>query len=237
MLTPIGNPQNMFLFSATQLTALEILKTTGPFALIAAFLMYRRVSTRLPHTPIVTQEFKPLSAQSKRNIALYLGALLVALLAIGNVLPLYPTAGVLFILTYLIYPHTHRHVDYGLLLTLCAFFVIAGNAVRMDWLAAYIVPLLTRLPFTTALVLSQFISDVPTAILLEPFGAPPRSLLLGVNLGAWGSPVASLASLIVFRLYKREKETYPPAFWPNFIRCNARFFFPGLLLALLLGYR
>lgn len=237
MLTPIGNPQNMFLFSATQLTAMEILKTTGPFALLAAFLMYRRVSARLPHTPIVIQEFKPLSAQSKRNIALYLGALLIALLAIGNVLPLYPTAGVLFILTYLIYPHTHRHVDYGLLLTLCAFFVIAGNAVRMDGLAAYIVPLLTRLPFTTALVLSQCISDVPTAILLEPFGAPPRSLLLGVNLGAWGSPVASLASLIVFRLYKREKETYPPAFWPNFIRCNARFFFPGLLLALLLGYR
>lgn len=122
MLTPIGNPQNMFLFSATQLTALEIVKTTGPFALLAALLMYRRVSTHLPHTPITIQEFKPLSAQSKRNIALYLGALFVALLAIGNVLPLYPTAGVLFILTYLIYPHTHRHVDYGLLLTLCAFF-------------------------------------------------------------------------------------------------------------------
>lgn len=90
-----------------------------------------------------------------------------------------------------------------LLLTFVAFFVFSGNLARLDFADALLRKMLEGREYITSLLTSQVISNVPAALLLSGFTRQSHALLLGVNVGGLGTPVASLASLISLKLYSR----------------------------------
>ena len=96
-------------------------------------------------------------------------------------------------------------VDYGLLFTFVCFFIFAGNLARLPAVDALLRRLLRGREYPTALLASQVVSNVPAALLLSGFTDNARELLLGVDVGGLGTPIASLASLISLKLYSRSE--------------------------------
>ena len=117
--------------------------------------------------------------------------------------------------------------DFMLLLTFVAFFVFAGNLARLEAVEALLRKLLAGREYWAALLASQVVSNVPAALLLSGFTDDARELLLGVDIGGLGTPVASLASLISLKLYSRSPDAKPGKFLLVFTLVNL------LLLALL----
>ena len=119
--------------------------------------------------------------------------------------------------------------DFMLLLTFVAFFVFSGNLARMEGLSSLLRNLLDGHTYLTALLTSQIISNVPAALLLSGFASDAHSLLLGVDIGGLGTPIASLASLISLKLYAHSEHASTGKFLALFSLVNFG------LLALLLG--
>lgn len=92
-------------------------------------------------------------------------------------------------------------VDWPLLLTFVFFFIFAGNMSRIGIVRQFLSGLLERNTLVFSVLSCQFISNVPSAILLSQFTENYADLLVGVNIGGVGTLIASLASLITFREY------------------------------------
>ena len=117
-----------------------------------------------------------------------------------------------------------------LLLTFAAFFIFAGNLARVDSVDRLLRAILAGREYLTALLASQVISNVPAALLLADFTDQVRPLLLGVNIGGLGTPVASLASLISLKLYSHSEHARTGRYLAEFSVVNLSLL---LLLSLL----
>lgn len=98
-------------------------------------------------------------------------------------------------------------LDYALLFTFVCFFVISGNLGRIEQICLFLQNLLNKSTLLTAIGASQFISNVPSAVLLSNFTNHWQDLLAGVNIGGLGTPIASLASLITLQFYMRSNDS------------------------------
>ena len=107
-----------------------------------------------------------------------------------------------------------------LLLTFTAFFVFSGNLARIDAVDALLRRLLTGREFLVSLLTSQVISNVPAALLLSGFTDHAKALLLGVNIGGLGTPIASLASLISLKLYSHSDHAHTGRYLAAFTTVN-----------------
>ena len=204
MLTPIGNPQNLFLYTAYQLdfgffvsvTALPVL-ATGLLLFLGVFL--------LPVREIRIRRMESVSLPKGRT-ALYAILFLACLLSVFHLLPYWALTG--FVLLALLASDRTLllKVDYALLTTFLCFFIFSGNLSRLPGLKDFLKPLLASHPVLAPVLASQIISNVPAALLLSPFTNQARGLLLGVNLGGLGTLIASLASVISFQFYSREPD-------------------------------
>lgn len=202
MATPVGNPQNLFLYAAFHLTPARFFSAILPYAgasllaLTAAALCTRggAVEVRFP---------QPARIQSPRLLGLLCVLFVLCLLSVFRVLP-YGALTAVVALSLLIARRTLlAKVDYSLLLTFVCFFVFAGNLGQLSALRDALAGLMERSALLTSALASQIISNVPAAVLLAGFTDDWRGLLLGTDLGGLGTPIASLASLISLRLYLR----------------------------------
>ena len=218
MLTPVGNPQNLYLYSFFELSIRDFLLTTLPvwllsLALILAFcisLSGSGFSAVLEDGPAIR----------RGALWLYLALFAVCLLTVLRVLP-WPGMLLIVIAAVLIFDRpTLREADFMLLLTFVAFFVFAGNLARIDAVDSLLRRLLSGREYLTALLTSQVISNVPAALLLSGFTDDAKALLLGANIGGLGTPIASLASLISLKLYSRSEDARPGKFLLEFTVVN-----------------
>lgn len=113
-----------------------------------------------------------------------------------------------------------RSIDYGLLLTFVCFFIFVGNINQLEVVKTAASALIAGREYGLSIVLSQIISNVPTALLLSPFTDDYRALIAGMNVGGLGTPVASLASLIAMRLYMKSSEAKAGRFLLVFFAVN-----------------
>jgi Na+/H+ antiporter NhaD/arsenite permease-like protein len=201
MLTPFGNPQNLYLFAKFEIPAGEFLRVMsipflGAAALIAVFCL---LVPPLPISLHTESEYRP----GRLRVALYLALFALAILLVFRVIP-WPV-GVIVIAAALYFTcrRALAAVDWGLLLTFFFFFIFAGNASRIPAVSELISGLLSKNCLLVSLLSCQVISNVPSAILLSRFTGDWQALLYGVNIGGTGTLVASLASLITFRTYLR----------------------------------
>lgn len=211
MTTPIGNPQNLYLYSHYQLNPEDFFSamlplTVGAAGMLAAFLLVFKPR------PLSIPEFTPHPPLDRNRLTVYLCLFLLALGAVVKVIPVWAlTILVLQLLLCIDRPALGR-VDYSLLLTFLGFFLFVGNLGRLPAFHDFFQAILSHHEVTCSVVVSQVISNVPAALLLSGFTQDGRALLVGTNLGGLGTLIASMASLIsykyVVRACPRQKGRY-----------------------------
>ena len=208
LVTPIGNPQNLYLYTAQAIPTAAFFAVTVPIALTGCAVLIP-LTHRLPTAPLSPQRGIDVRiTHPKRAIAC--GILFgLCLLSVFRLLPgLWLFAAVTG--TALVgFPKILRKVDCGLLGTFVGFFVFSYNIGCWPPLEETLSALCDQAPMATAILTSQVLSNVPAAILLSPFTDNWAHLLLGVDIGGFGTPIASLASLIALNLWFREPESRP----------------------------
>lgn len=200
MLTPFGNPQNLYLYSYFNIPTGEFCGIMLPPFLVAVFLL---VVATLPVKPIkFSIEEKFGEKLNRKKAILYIVLFIVSILIVFRIIPFVIGLVVVPIILFFADRDSLKMVDYGLLGTFFFFFIFAGNLARLDSVNALISSLLEKDTLLVSVLSCQFISNVPSAILLSRFTGDYASLLLGVNIGGTGTLVASLASLITFSEFR-----------------------------------
>ena len=215
MVTPIGNPQNLYLYTSGRLTALDFLTLLAPYAAVALALLLA-LCLLLP----------------KERVAVDTSAR--APLAIAKVLPAWALAAAVFLGTLALDRGTIRQVDYTLLATFVCFFVFVASVKACEPVRAWLEAMMARSPMAVALLTSQVISNVPACLLLSPFTQDAKALALGVDLGGLGTLIASLASLISFRLYGAGEGAQKGRYFAVFTGVNVLFLAVMLFLTAIL---
>ena len=199
MLTPFGNPQNLYIYTKFNIPTLEFMGIMVlPFLL--AIVMFTVCCLFIPKESLeLTGEVERVS--SKKKAIFYLVLFTFAILTVFRVVPYYICLPVTFLAVFFTDKDALRKVDYPLLLTFVCFFLLAGNVSRIGAVNEFFSMLLEKNTLLTAVGSCQVISNVPSAILLSEFTTNYKELLLGVNIGGVGTLISSLASLITFREY------------------------------------
>lgn len=199
MLTPFGNPQNLYLYSKFGIPTGEFMKImTLPFVL-SVILITLCCLVFVKSEPVEIEETG--SCLNKKRTGIYLVLFVIAVLIVFRGIPYY--IGLVIIPAALMFldKKALKMVDYPLLLTFVFFFIFSGNMARIGIVREFLEMLMEKSTLIFSILSCQVISNVPSAILLSQFTENYADLLLGVNIGGAGTLVASLASLITFREY------------------------------------
>ncbi len=228
MATPIGNPQNLYLYSAFELDAPSFLWAVLPYAglsllgltLLAVFPQRAAPAVgAIPAAPRPEEDAKPLFPA----LVPFLVLLFLCLLVVFRVLPYGPVLVCVAVAVFLVNRKLYRSVDYFLLLTFLCFFIFIGNLKRIPAVDELLTQLVSGRELWAGILTSQVISNVPAAILLADFSREIPALLTGVNLGGLGTLIASLASLISFQLFARAFPQKKGAYFRTFTLYNVGF--------------
>ena len=216
MLTPVGNPQNLYLYSISKMSLMQFLEIMAPLSgislvvIVILCLLQKQESVEIRQDWQIGQNRKE---QSGRNTGLENGILAVlfacSLLSVFRILPwqillaltLLVCVGISLLCKEVYLP---LRADFGLMLTFVAFFVFIGNMGRMEAVRELLVKVLQGRELLLSFTCSQVISNVPAAILLSGFTDQYEALLQGVNIGGLGTLIASLASLISYKFFAAE---------------------------------
>ena len=226
MLTPFGNPQNLYLYSYFSIPTGEFMRIMLPTFLLSV-LMITVCCLFFPKTPISLTEPDMGRLPIGRTV-LYLCLFALSIVCVFRVIPY--QVGLVLIPAVLLFADRRalRSVDYPLLLTFVCFFIFAGNMARIPEVSALLSSLMQVDTLTVSALSCQFISNVPSAILLSHFTSDYPRLLIGVNIGGAGTLIASLASLITFREYTAHNRGKVGYYIARFSAYN--FSFLGILL-------
>ena len=200
MLTPFGNPQNLYLYSHFNIPNAEFVTIMAPPFALATVMIIAACLVFVPKTTITVADHDQKELPRGRT-ALYLALFALSIAIVFRTIPY--VVGLVAIPAVLLFADRKalRQVDYPLLFTFVSFFIFSGNMARIDVVREFFSGLLERSVLIFSTLSCQVISNVPSAILLSQFTDNYRELLLGVNIGGAGTLIASLASLITFREY------------------------------------
>lgn len=210
MLTPIGNPQNLYLYSLSGMSFAEFVKEMLPltvlsFVLVWGVTLLRGQKSRKEQIVPISTENRQYPMQKKKLCLLTV----LFLLAMGTVIRVVPY-GITLLIVLAVGAISFRslfpRVDYFLLGTFAGFFVFVGNIQRIPVVRELIEHLIEGREFVLSIICSQVMSNVPATMLLSGFTSEYQKLLWGVNTGGLGTLIASLASLISYKLYAAKKE-------------------------------
>lgn len=233
MLTPIGNPQNLYLYSAFSLSIgtfllymLPLTVLSGLLLCLSALLLKKESLGALSGKstpPEDTAPPCPQSAPQPGKLAAWLFLFLICLLCVVRILPWPVMLAIIIISVCFLNRSLFGRIDYFLLLTFVCFFVFIGNMEKIPVIADFLRSFIQNRELLLGVLFSQVISNVPAAILLSGFTDAARPLLYGVNIGGLGTLIASLASVISYRLYGTEKGAAKGAYLKTFTLYNLVF--------------
>ena len=223
MLTPFGNPQNLYLYSKFNIPTLEFMGIMAvPFVLAIALITLCCIIFVKPE-PL---EFKgEVKALPKKKTAIYLLLFALSIAIVFRGIPYW--IGLIVIPAVLMFMDRDalKKVDYPLLLTFVFFFIFAGNMARIDIVRDVLSTLCNKSTLLFSVLSCQCISNVPSAVLLSQFTDNYADLLVGVNIGGTGTLIASLASLITYREYTKHNPKDSDRYMKLFSAFNFGFLF------------
>lgn len=233
MLTPMGNPQNLYLYSLFGLSVGEFLSIMLLPAVVSLALL-TAASLAVKSEPIAPAEQGgvPLSAKSAVP---WLLLFVLCLLTVVHVLHFALVLAVVVAVTFILDKELLKKADYGLLLTFIFFFIFIGNMKSIPAVSDTLSALVAGREMTAGILLSQIISNVPAAMLLSGFSNAYAPLLIGVNLGGLGTIIASMASLISYKLYAALPDAKAGKYMGVFTVVNAAFLAILWLLMAVIG--
>ena len=226
MLTPFGNPQNLYLYSKFDIPDGEFVLIMLPLFLISILLITVCCIVFVKPEPI---EFADVDTRLPRaRVLIYLVLFLISILCVFRVIPYQASLVIVALFILLLDWRALLKVDYGLLFTFVFFFIFSGNMARIEPVRELFSALLQRSTLMISALSCQFMSNVPTAILMSQFTDNYKELLMGVNIGGCGTIISSLASLITFREYTAHNKGRALKYLLAFSAFN--FAFLGILL-------
>ncbi len=233
MLTPIGNPQNLYLFGLTGMPITTFLLTMLPYTLAAAvllgaatFFLPEKKGTLSANKDVLTAE-RP---GKPRQIAIYCVLFVIALLTVLRLIPWFVTALIILAVVLVMDQKIIGRADYILLLTFIGFFIFTGNIARIEAVSDFLKSVVEGHEFAVSVIASQFISNVPATLMLSGFTSNYTALLTGVNVGGLGTLIASMASLISYKAYTLEYKENQGKYYAVFTLMNV--FFLAILVLL-----
>jgi len=226
MLTPPGNPQNIHLFSYYNMSLGQFLSATAPVCLASLVILVIMLQGLKKGDVVVNFGEHP--GLDKRLFAVSAALFALSLLVVLRVMAWYVLLPVFVIVMFIFDRKLLLKADFMLLLTFVCFFIFVGNMGRIEAVRSTLSSLVQGRELIVGALCSQVISNVPAAVLLSGFTENGRELLLGVNIGGLGTPVASLASLISLKLFSRVEGANTGRFMGAFLIVNF-----GLLAVLL----
>lgn len=208
MLTPVGNPQNLYLYSFYQIPTLEFFRITLIIVGIS-FLLLTLLCLAIKKETINVSFQNKVQIQKKNYFVIYIILFLFCLACVFRLIPYPIVLGVVSITVFFTNKHLFKEIDYGLLFTFICFFIFVGNLGSIDIVKTSIATFIEHKELLSSLLLSQVISNVPAAVLLSSFTDNYQALLLGTNIGGLGTLIASLASLISYKYYVKSPNAKP----------------------------
>lgn len=225
MLTPIGNPQNLYLYNLSGMSVGEFIKVMLPYTAISGLLLAivifvlgarkqpLAVGGQKKEASGENEEEKEVSGEPggdktasmeagkrKKNLV-YLVLFILSLLVVGRVIPYYWVLMLVLAVVFFMDRSVLYGVDYCLLLTFVSFFIFTGNMGNLPAVRDTLQNLVAGRELGIGILASQIVSNVPATLLLSGFTTDYKQLLLGVNIGGLGTLIASMASLISYKIY------------------------------------
>lgn len=225
MLTPIGNPQNLYLYGKAGLSLGAFVALMLPYTLLAlALLAVGCLALGQGCPPVPKGEEAPERPPIPAGLLwLYLALFALSLLAVGRILPWQGVLAVTALAVLLVDRRVLGRVDYALLLTFVGFFIFIGNLGQLPAFRDFLRGIIAGRETFTAIVASQVISNVPAALLLSGFTENIPALIIGVNLGGLGTLIASMASLISYKQIAKDPGVPKGRYIARFTAANLGF--------------
>lgn len=199
MLTPMGNPQNLYLYGQSGMTLMEFIAVTLPFTAVAALCLILSVFI-CKNSKINMKISKPVLAENyKKLLPVYTVLFILCILCVAKLIPAIAVAAVVLTVVLTVDRSSLKIVDYSLLGTFIGFFIFIGNMSRISWFRDFLEGIIDGHEIIVTELSSQIISNVPSALLLSGFTTDYTGLIIGSNIGGLGTMIASMASLISYR--------------------------------------
>lgn len=255
MMTPIGNPQNLYLYGKAGMGFSEFILLMLPYTLTSLVLLLISIfavcrndikkdkKAEAKEKAVVSQGFFSLtltelfaksSTKYHAKLIMYLMLFIVALLTVLGFLPYPIMLFITFVLVLLVDRRTLLKVDYSLLVTFVGFFVFIGNMGRIPAISEFMGKIVSGNEVATAIISSQVISNVPAALMLSGFSDNYRALIIGTDLGGLGTLIASMASLISYKMVAKEKDVNTGKYFGFFTAMNIAYLFVLVIVHLII---
>ena len=218
MATPVGNPQNLYLYAFYELGICDFFALVLPLTAVSLVALTAAALPVLPKS-IETPHMEDADMDGKK-LCFFSVLFVICLLTVFHVIHYLIMTVVVLAAIAAVDRKLLKKLDVALLATFVCFFIVSGNLGRVDAVRDFLQGLLGKNALLTAVGTSQIISNVPAAVLLSGFTDNWQALLTGVNIGGLGTPVASLASLITLKLYMRHPGTNAGKFLAVFTAAN-----------------
>lgn len=208
MLTPVGNPQNLYLYSFYNMQFAEFFKITIPIT-IAGLLIILLFSVIGKNENINVRFNGDETITNNKLLILYLFLFVLCLGTVFHFIDYKVTFLIVSTAVFLTDKSLFKNIDYGLLATFVCFFIFVGNLGNIQSVNIFISNIIEDKELIISVLLSQIFSNVPTSVLLSNFSGNYKALVIGTNIGGLGTLIASLASLISFKLYIKTNDCKP----------------------------
>jgi Na+/H+ antiporter NhaD/arsenite permease-like protein len=212
--TPMGNPQNLFIYSFYNLSPMDFFKITAPVIILSVIFLSSIILKDKKMK--LSLELEDVVIDNKRDTIYFSILFAIILLSVFHVVDYKFTFMLTLIVVAILNKNLFKQVDYSLLITFIGFFIFIGNISTMEVVRNFMSGILNspQSTFMCSIFSSQFISNVPATMLLSGFTGHFKELLLGVNIGGMGTLIASLASVISYKIYTSEfgNESYMKSF-------------------------
>ena len=200
MATPVGNPQNLYLYAFYNIGITDFFSVTLPLTAVSLVALTIAAIFLLP-SKMPERNMDSAAISSVKELLVYFALFALSLLTVFRVIPYPVTTAITVGALLLVNRKLLREIDYMLLLTFVCFFTVSENLGRIEAVRSFLQQFLHWNTLLAAVGTSQVISNVPAAIVLSGFTDQWRAMLAGVNIGGLGTPIASLASLITLKFY------------------------------------
>ena len=232
MLTPFGNPQNLYLFSESGMGAGDFFKATIPYVAFSAVLLLVCCLMGKKQTDTCSGDLGEI--EIKKGKAAIFGVLfLVCIATVFGVLPYYVTLAIVLLMALILDKSLYKKVDYSLILTFVGFFIFIGNMGEIEAVSNFLSKVVSGREIMVSILSSQIISNVPAALLLSSFTDRYDLLLVGLNIGGLGTLIASMANLISYKIYVKEYANEKGKYLGKFTLACVAFLIPLWLMAAL----
>ena len=235
MLTPVGNPQNLYLYNVSGMSMGGFLLIMLPYSVLSMVMLIIWIIIRCnSRSTNIDRNIKlgdirntnseiAYNSRDKRIIGMYFFLFILCLMTVVKIIPFYITFVILLVCILIFDRDTLKNVDYSLIFTFTGFFIFIGNIGRIPVFRDFLQEVISGKEMITAVLCSQIMSNVPAALLLTGFTDNIRMLIIGTNLGGLGTLIASMASLISFKFIQREDKNVNGTYIATFTVANVVF--------------